>query len=62
MTTADDLTRDPMRLGAALKLVLRRYGRQIRRRPAIAMPALILPGTADALIRTKCATTDRRRS
>ena len=30
MTTADDLTRDPMRLGAAHRLVLRRYGRQIR--------------------------------
>jgi ATP-binding cassette, subfamily B, bacterial len=50
MTTADDFTRDPTRLGAALRLVLRRYGRQIRRRPAIAMPALILPGVADALI------------
>jgi ATP-binding cassette subfamily B protein len=50
MTIADDLTRDPTRLGAALKLVLRRYGRQIRRRPAIAVPALILPGIADALI------------
>jgi ATP-binding cassette, subfamily B, bacterial len=50
MTTANDLTRDPMRLGAALRLVLRRYGRQMRRRPAIAVPALILPGVADALI------------
>ncbi len=50
MTTADDPTRDPRRLGAALRLVLRRYGRQIRRRPAIAMPALILTGVADALI------------
>jgi ATP-binding cassette subfamily B protein len=50
MTTADDPTRDPKRLGAALTLVLRRYGRQIRRRPAIAIPALILPGVADALI------------
>ena len=48
--TADNFTRDPMRLGAALRLVLRRYGRQIRRRPAIAVPALILPGVADALI------------
>jgi ATP-binding cassette, subfamily B, bacterial len=50
MTTVNDLTRDPRRLGAALRLVLRRYGRQIRRRPAIAVPALILPGVADALI------------
>ena len=50
MTIADDPGRDPGRLGAALRLVLRRYGRQIRRRPAIAIPALILPGVADALI------------
>jgi len=50
MATVDDPTRDPRRLGAALALVLRRYGRQIRRRPAIAIPALILPGVADALI------------
>jgi ATP-binding cassette subfamily B protein len=50
MTTGDDFSRDPKRLGAALRLVLRRYGRQIRRRPAIAVPALILPGIADALI------------
>ena len=50
MTTADALARDPMRLGAALRLVLRRYGKQIRRRPAIALPALILPGVASALI------------
>jgi ATP-binding cassette subfamily B protein len=46
----DDLTRDPRRLSAALRLVLRRYGAQIRRRPSIAIPALILPGVADALI------------
>ena len=46
----DDLTRDPRRLNAALRLVLRRYGAQIRRRPSIAVPALILPGVADALI------------
>ena len=50
MTTTNDFTRDPMRLGLALRLVLRRYGRQIRRMPAIAVPALILPGVADALI------------
>ena len=50
MTTANDFSRDPKRLGAALRLVLRRYGRQIRGRPAIAVPALILPGIADVLI------------
>jgi ATP-binding cassette subfamily B protein len=50
MTPADDFTRDPKRLGAALRLVLRRYGRQIRLRPRIAVPAIILPGIADVLI------------
>src|ERR1044071_1586542 len=50
MTTASDFTRDPRRLGASLRLVLRRYGRQIRRGPALAVPALLLPGIADALI------------
>ena len=50
MTTASDFTRDPRRLGASLRLVLRRYSRQIRRRPALAVPALLLPGIADALI------------
>src|SRR4026208_2414630 len=48
--TTDNFTRDPMRLRAALTLVLRRYGTQIRRRPALALPALILPGVGDALI------------
>ena len=41
---------DPGRLRAALWLVVRRYAAQVRRRPAIAIPALILPGIADALI------------
>jgi ATP-binding cassette subfamily B protein len=50
MTTQDDSNRDPRRLTAALRLVLRRYLSQVRRRPAIAIPALILPGLADALI------------
>ena len=48
--TEDDSNRDPGRLSAALRLVLRRYLAQVRRRPAIAIPALILPGIADALI------------
>jgi ATP-binding cassette, subfamily B, bacterial len=42
--------RDPGRLHAALWLVVRRYAAQIRRRPGMAIPALILPGIADALI------------
>ena len=50
MTTQNDSERDPKRLSAALRLVLRRYYAQIRRRPAIASPALLLPGIGDALI------------
>jgi len=38
------------RLNQALWLVVRRYAAQVRRRPALAIPALILPGIADALI------------
>ena len=48
MTPAAD--RDSRRLNAALALVLRRYGRQIARRPSIAVPALVLPGIGDVLI------------
>ena len=47
-TTATD--RDSRRLNAALWLVLRRYGRQIIRRPRIAVPALVLPGIGDVLV------------
>ena len=49
-TTAAATDRDPERLAAALRLVLRRYAAQIRRRPAIAIPALLLPGIGDVLI------------
>ena len=45
-----DADRDARRLRAALWLVVRRYAAQVRQRPAIAIPALILPGLADALI------------
>jgi ATP-binding cassette subfamily B protein len=41
---------DSRRLAAALRLVLRRYAAQVRRRPGLAIPALILPGIADVLI------------
>jgi ATP-binding cassette, subfamily B, bacterial len=47
---ANDADRDPRRLAQALRLVLRRYAAQVRRRPALAIPALILPGIADVLI------------
>jgi ATP-binding cassette subfamily B protein len=50
MTDTRTDTRDSGRLAAALRLVVRRYGAQIRRHRTIAIPALILPGIADALI------------
>src|SRR5499433_2274965 len=49
MTDETD-NRDPQRLTAALWLVVRRYCSQIRRRPAIATPALVLPGLGEILI------------
>jgi ATP-binding cassette, subfamily B, bacterial len=49
MTTETD-NRDPQRLTAALWLVVRRYCAQIRRRAAISIPALILPGLGNILI------------
>ena len=49
MTTAAD-RRDSRRLNEALWLVLRRYGRQITRRPLISLPALLLPGIGDVLV------------
>src|SRR5688572_15282357 len=49
MTTAAD-RRDSRRLNQAVWLVLRRYGRQIARRPSISVPALVLPGIGDVLV------------
>jgi ATP-binding cassette subfamily B protein len=49
MTPATETDRDPRRLREALKLVLRRYAAQIRRRPAVALPALLLPAVGDVL-------------
>ena len=49
MTTAA-ARRDSRRLNQAVGLVLRRYGRQIKRRPSISLPALLLPGIGDVLI------------
>jgi len=47
-------TRDPdcdsKRLSASLWLVVRRYAAQIRRRPALAIPALLLPGIGTILV------------
>src|SRR5687767_15819104 len=42
--------RDPGRLSAALKLVARRYARQIRRRPALSIAALLMPGLGNMLV------------
>ena len=49
MTTAAD-RRDSRRLNQAVWLVLRRYGRQITRRPSISVLALVLPGIGDVLV------------
>ncbi|HEU0177332.1 MAG TPA: ABC transporter ATP-binding protein [Blastocatellia bacterium] len=49
MTTETDI-RDPQRLTAALWIVVRRYCSQIRRHPAISIPALVLPGIGNILI------------
>jgi ATP-binding cassette subfamily B protein len=45
-----DEKRDIQRFSAALKLVLERYGAQIRRRPAFSIPALLLPAIGDVLV------------
>ena len=47
---SSNAARDPRRLTAALWLTVRRYAAQVRARPALAIPALILPGVANALI------------
>ena len=49
MTTRTETDRDPKRLTAALRIVLRRYGAQVRRRPAMAAGALLLPALGDVL-------------
>src|SRR5262245_22343869 len=49
MTTETE-ERDPSRLPAPLGLVVPRYCSQIRRHPAIAIPALVLPRIGQILI------------
>ena len=48
MTTHTD--RDPKRFRAAFRLALKRYVRQMRKRPLFSIPALLLPGIADILL------------
>ena len=50
MTETAEADLDSRRMGSALRLVVQRYIRQIRRRPAIAVPALLLPGIGDVLV------------
>src|SRR6266566_2748746 len=50
MTSTRDPDRDSKRLSASLWLVVRRYAAQIRRRPALAIPALLLPGIGTVLV------------
>jgi ATP-binding cassette subfamily B protein len=49
MTANSETQRDPQRLNSALRLVVRRYGAQLRRRRAMAAGALILPALGDVL-------------
>jgi ATP-binding cassette subfamily B protein len=50
MTTSADELHPSGRLSAALRLLVRRYWAQVRCRPAVALPALLLPGVGDILI------------
>jgi ATP-binding cassette, subfamily B, bacterial len=50
MTTVSSPNRSPDRLAEALWLVVRRYVRQIRMRPALAIPALVLPGIGEVFV------------
>jgi ATP-binding cassette subfamily B protein len=47
--TVRNETRNPARLRDALRLVLRRYVAQVTRRPALSIPALVLPAVGDIL-------------
>src|SRR5262245_53257210 len=47
--TDQNENRDPQRLTAALWLVVQRYWAQLRRRPGIAIPALVLPSVGEIL-------------
>lgn len=49
MKKTTDSDRDPEKLSAALRLVLRRYAAQLRRRPVLASGALLLPAVGDVL-------------
>src|SRR6185369_16874035 len=46
----EEKNRDPLRFSAALRLVIRRYIAQVRQRPLVSLPALILPGIGDVLV------------
>jgi ATP-binding cassette subfamily B protein len=50
LSTENHTNRDPQRLSAAVRLVLRRYSGQIRKRPLTSLGALLLPGLGDVLI------------
>ena len=49
MKANSDTQRDPQRLTSALRLVVRRYGVQLRRRRVMAAGALLLPALGDVL-------------
>ena len=50
MSSSDPSDAEPRRLRAALRLVLERYGRQVRARPWLSVPALLLPGIGNIFV------------
>ncbi len=50
MSARDDSDLDKHRLRAAIRLVLRRYARQVRVRPGLAIISLILPGLGNIFV------------
>jgi hypothetical protein len=47
-----DKERDPLRFSAALRLVIRRYIAQVRRRPMLSIPACSCPASVMSLSST----------
>ncbi|HEU4726347.1 MAG TPA: ABC transporter ATP-binding protein [Kofleriaceae bacterium] len=48
--SSQDVSDEPRRLRAAIRLVLRRYARQVRARPWLAAMALVLPGIGNIFV------------
>ena len=50
MSSFDASHDEPRRLRAAIRLVLRRYARQVRARPGLATISLLLPGIGNIFV------------